>query len=162
MHGMIARKLVPELRSFLEERLPRYVVPSALVLLDVLPLTPNGKVDRIALPPPSTTRPELEKDFVAPRTHVEEKLAGIWAEVLGLERVGVQDSFFTLGGHSLLATQIVSRVRDTFDVELPLRTLFGAPTIASLAEHINTNRPTALDLHTYPALTADEREEGYL
>ena len=124
---------VSELRSLLKGRLPEYMVPSAFVVLDELPLTPNGKVDRRALPAPDHTRPELEEAFVAPRTPVEEVVAGIWAEVLGMEQVGIHDNFFELGGHSLKATQVVSRVREAFQVELPLRSLFESPTVAELA-----------------------------
>ena len=100
-----------ELRSFLKQKLPEYMVPSAFVFLDTLPLTPNGKVDRKALPAPDQNRPEAEESYVAPRTPVEELLAEIWAEVLKLDKVGVHDNFFELGGHSLLATQVISRVR---------------------------------------------------
>jgi acyl carrier protein len=123
---------VSELRGFLKEKLPDYMVPSAFVLLDTLPLTPNGKVDRQALPAPGGIRPELERGFVAPRTPFEEILAGIWTEILGIEQVSVHDNFFELGGHSLLATQVVSQVRDTFQVELPLRSLFEAATVSDL------------------------------
>ncbi len=124
-----------DLRQFLKERLPEYMVPAAFVFLDALPLTPNGKVDRRALPAPDLAQ-QLEKSFVAPRTPIEQTLAGIWAEVLGVEQVGIYDSFFELGGHSLLATQLVSRVRAAFQVELPLRKLFEATTVATLAECI--------------------------
>lgn len=122
-----------ELRSFLSEKLPAYMVPSAFVLLKELPLTPNGKVDRRALPTPEQARPQLAATFVAPRTPVEERLAGIWMELLRLEQVGIYDNFFDLGGHSLLATQLMSRLRDAFQVEPPLRQFFAAPTIAELA-----------------------------
>jgi amino acid adenylation domain-containing protein len=131
-----AREPVPtvsELRGFLEEKLPEYMVPAAFVLLDALPLTPHGKVDRHALPTPDGTRPELNKPFVAPRSPTEKLLAEIWAQVLGVEPIGVQDNFFDLGGHSLLATQIMFRLRDTFQAEIPLRTLFEKPTIEELA-----------------------------
>ena len=112
------------------------MLPSAFVFLDALPLTPNGKVDRGALPAPDHVRPELERDFVAPRTPVEVKLAEIWADVLRLEQVGIHDNFFELGGHSLLATQVISGVRDAFQVEIPLRRLFEWPTVAGLAEQL--------------------------
>jgi len=122
-----------ELRAFLKQRLPEYMLPSAFVLLDDLPLSPNGKVDRRALPQPDPMRPKLENRFVAPRTPIEESLVGIWSEVLGLERVGIHDNFFELGGHSLLATRVVARVRSVFQAELPLRSLFESPTVAGLA-----------------------------
>jgi len=125
-----------ELRRFLKEKLPEYMVPTAWVLLEALPLTPNGKLDRRALPAPDRARPEMEGTFVAPRTHVEKVLTDIWVELLGLNRVGVQDNFFELGGHSLLATKLISRVRNIFQVELPLRRLFDTPTVVGLAEAI--------------------------
>ena len=131
-------KLVPQLRRFLAQQLPDYMIPSSFVRLRALPLTPNGKIDRQGLPAPGQGRPELEEPYIAPRTPVEERLAGIWAEVLGLRPIGVQDDFFELGGHSLLATQVVSRVREAFQVELPLRSLFETATVASLAESIET------------------------
>jgi amino acid adenylation domain-containing protein len=129
-----------ELRSYLKERLPEYMVPSVFVLLDELPLTANGKIDRKALPKPDRVRPELTDVFVAPATEVEESVARIWAEVLGVERVGVNDNFFELGGHSLLATTIASRIYELFQIELPLRTLFEAPTVAALATVIESTK----------------------
>jgi amino acid adenylation domain-containing protein len=126
----------PQLREFLRTKLPEYMLPSAFILLDALPLTPHGKLDRHALPAPTPARPELASAYAAPRTPVEEILADIWADVLHLERVGVHDDFFELGGHSLLATQMVSRVRQAFQVELPLRLLFEAPTVAELVQDI--------------------------
>ncbi|MCA1566086.1 MAG: non-ribosomal peptide synthetase, partial [Acidobacteria bacterium] len=122
-----------ELRSFLLERLPEYMIPPAFVLLGELPLTTNGKVDRKALPAPEQARPDVREAFVAPRTPLEQKLADIWCEVLGVERVGVHDDFFDLGGHSLLATQVISRVRETFQINLPLRVLFESPKVETLA-----------------------------
>jgi amino acid adenylation domain-containing protein/non-ribosomal peptide synthase protein (TIGR01720 family) len=122
-----------ELRAFLQQSLPDYMLPSSFVLLDGLPLTPSGKVDRRALPVPAAMRDERTEVFVAPRTPVEEVLCDIWSEVLGLERVGVQDDFFELGGHSLMATRVLSSVRRIFRLELPLQVLFGAHTIAELA-----------------------------
>ena len=144
-----------ELRGFLQQKLPEYMVPSAFVFLESLPLTPNGKIDRRALPLPDASRPELEEVFVAPRTRVEEVLAGIWAEVLKLKQVGIHDNFFDLGGHSLLAAQIVSRTREAFSVELPLRGLFEAPTVAGLARRIEAIRrdlpnPTSLPILPLP------------
>jgi amino acid adenylation domain-containing protein len=124
---------VGELRSFLKSKLPEYMMPSTFVMLDRLPLTPNGKVDRRALPTPEWDRPELAEGFAAPRTPVEEVMAGIWTKVLGLERVGIHDNFFELGGHSLSATQVISRVRAAFQVEVSLREFFARPTIAECA-----------------------------
>ncbi|MCA1992324.1 MAG: amino acid adenylation domain-containing protein [Coleofasciculus sp. S288] len=128
------------LRSFLKEKLPEYMVPSAFVMLDTLPLTPNCKVDRKALPAPNQMRSLLEEAFVAPRNPVEAQLAEMWGQVLGVERVGVRDSFFELGGHSLLAAQLLARVRETFQVELPLLALFEAPTVAQLARTIKNSK----------------------
>ncbi|MBZ4409176.1 amino acid adenylation domain-containing protein [Myxococcus sp. XM-1-1-1] len=120
------------LREELGRRLPSYMVPSTVVVLDSLPLTPNGKVDRRALPPPILGLLDAE-DFVAPRTELESRLVDIWSTVLSLERVSVTASFFDLGGHSLLATQVVSRIQDTLGVHVPVRALFESPTIESLA-----------------------------
>ncbi|MCP4661953.1 MAG: amino acid adenylation domain-containing protein [bacterium] len=134
LKGLYARELVPQLRRFLQQKLPGHMVPAVLVLVDALPLLPNGKVDRQALPAPDRTRPELGETFVAPRTRVEEVLVKIWAEVLNLERIGIFDNFFELGGHSLLATQIISRLQSALPVDLPVGSLFSSPTVARLAK----------------------------
>ena len=123
-----------ELRTFLKDQLPEHMVPATFLMLDSFPLTSNGKVNRQALPAPGEDRPELAKAYVGSRTPTEELLADIWSQVLGIERVGIHDDFFDLGGHSLLATQVVSRIRETFQIELPLRRLFETPTVAGLAE----------------------------
>lgn len=141
---------IPELRHFLKAKLPEYMVPSAVVLLESLPLTPNGKIDHRILPKPELDSTLLEK-FVAPRTPIEEMLAQIWSQVLKVERVGIYDNFFELGGHSLLATQVMSRVRDTFNLEVPLSWLFASPTIAELAQSINTQLQTA-QIIKYPPI----------
>ena len=109
------------------------MVPTAFVLLDALPLSPNGKVDRRALPEPGLHRPEMREVLLAPSTATESVLTGIWSEILGLEEVGVRDNFFELGGHSLLAAQVVSRIRDIFQINIPLVTLFDSSTIKDLA-----------------------------
>jgi len=129
-----------ELRDYLKRTVPEYMVPSSFVVLESLPLMATGKVDRNALPVPEQARPELAQVYVAPRTAVEEVLCGVFSEVLQVEPVGVRDSFFELGGHSLLATQVASRVRVAFQVELPLRRLFEAPTVERLAETILNDR----------------------
>lgn len=126
-------ELMPQLRTFLQQKLPYYMVPSAFVIVDKLPLTPSGKVDRRALSAPGMTRPDLKVPFVAPRTPVEEVLAGIWAEILRLDRIGIHDDFFELGGHSLTAVQIISRLSQTLDVEIAFHRFFEAPTVAELA-----------------------------
>lgn len=134
--------VVNALRGFLKTKLPEYMMPSAFVLLEALPRTPSGKVDRKALPPPGQSRVGLDEAYVAPRTPIEEKLAGIFAQVLGVERVGATDDFFALGGHSLLVIGLFAAVRDAFDVELPLRILYDVPTVAGLASAVETIRLT--------------------
>jgi acyl carrier protein len=125
-----------ELRGYLKEQLPEYMMPAVFVVLNELPLTSSGKIDRRALPAPVQAQ-QLGRDALqVARTPVEELLMGVWANVLGLEHVTVQDSFFELGGHSLLAAQIVSRVRDVFGVELPLRSVFEMPVLSELAEEL--------------------------
>ena len=127
---------IRDLRELAKVKLPDYMVPSAFVILPELPLTPNKKVDRRALPAPNRVRPEYAGPWVAARTPTEEALAEIWAAVLCLDRVGVHDNFFELGGHSLLATRMISRVRDRFDVDLPLCDIFESPTLGRLAEAV--------------------------
>ena len=129
-----------ELRTFLKEKLPEYMVPTVFVTLAALPLLPNGKIDRRALRAPDRSRPDLDEAFTAPRNATEELLVGIWAELLDVKGIGIHDNFFDLGGHSLLATQLVSRVRESFRVEIPLRRLFEAPTVAGLAYGIEAAR----------------------
>ena len=156
---------VGELRSFLKDRLPDYMTPSAFVFLDTLPLNPNGKVDRRALPPPSPARPELNTPFVASRTPIEETIAWIWSEVLSLDQVGIHENFFDLGGHSLAATRVVSRVIKNFHLELPLQSLFQAPTVAAMSAVITERQGKKLGekelmriLTELESLTDDEVE----
>ncbi|HEY6802278.1 MAG TPA: non-ribosomal peptide synthetase [Pyrinomonadaceae bacterium] len=122
-----------EFRDYLSSRLPAEMVPSAFVVMDKLPRTISGKIDRKALPAPGQLRAELEKIFAPPRTPIETALVEIWREVLGIDRVGINDNFFEMGGHSLLVFQVISRVREGFGVDLPLRTLFEAPTVEQQA-----------------------------
>ena len=133
-------ELINNLRCYLKQKLPQYMIPSAFVLLESLPLTPNGKIDRRSLREPDTNTAEFESNFADPRTPDEQLIAEIWAEVLGLERVGIHDNFFELGGHSLLATQAISRLREALQVELPLRSLFESPTVATLSENLSQYR----------------------
>ncbi|RYZ35011.1 MAG: amino acid adenylation domain-containing protein, partial [Myxococcaceae bacterium] len=143
------------LRSALKGRLPEYMVPSAFVVLEALPLNANGKVDRKALPKPEAGA-ERTRVYVAPRTETEEVLANLWAQVLGVKQVGIEDSFFELGGHSLLATQAVSRIRTAFNVELPLRALFEAPTVAELAQKVESGRRATITTLVKQARTGQE------
>ncbi len=138
LQAKAARRLVPQLQAYLAEKLPDYMIPSAFVVLESLPVTANGKVDRLALPAPEPIKLEWAGGYIAPQTAVEQVLVKIWAEVLGIKRAGIRDNFFELGGHSLLATQLVSRVRDAFGIELPLRSVFEAPTIAELSEVVES------------------------
>ncbi|MFI6442940.1 amino acid adenylation domain-containing protein, partial [Streptomyces sp. NPDC050759] len=149
---------VGSLRSYVGERLPGYMVPSVIVELPEIPLLPSGKVDRSRLPVPEAERPDLSAGYVAPRGPVQEVLAGIWADLLGLDRVGAEDDFFELGGHSLLVTRVMSRVRDTFDVEVPFGALFDAPTVAGLADAIDEQRASG----GVPESAADAAASGEL
>ncbi len=148
---------ISELRRFMKKQLPEYMVPSAFVVLEALPLTPHGKVDLRALPAPDRARPEMDETFVAPDTGEEEALAVIWSKLLGMNKIGIHDNFFELGGHSLLATQLIARIRDTFQVELPLRTLFETPTIAGLAEVIAKVREKGTEIQS-PEIVPLSRE----
>jgi amino acid adenylation domain-containing protein len=135
---------VSELRRDLAEKLPDYMIPSKFAFLEALPLTPTGKVDRRALPDPGKSRPDLAMRYAVPGTLVEEALAQIWAEVLSLDRVGIHDNFFDLGGHSLAATRVVSKVLKTFQLELPLQSLFESPTVAEMAIMITNHQGNKL------------------
>jgi acyl carrier protein len=147
----LAQNVVPLYRNLAAENLPDYMVPSAFVILDELPLTPNGKVDRKALPSPDKNRAASQAEFVAPRNELEEIVADVWSQVLGIEQISVHDNFFELGGHSLLATQVVSRLRDALEIELSLQRLFEAMTIAQIAEVIE-----AIFVAEYESLSEEE------
>jgi acyl carrier protein len=142
-----------ELREFLKAKLPDYMIPVAFVQLDKLPLTPSGKVDRRALPVPDFGRTASNDPFIGPRTPAEATLAQIWCEVLGVKQVGVHDNFFELGGHSLLVTQVISRVRESFQADLPMRRLFDAPTVAGLAAALEE-----IIVHEVDELSEDEAQ----
>jgi amino acid adenylation domain-containing protein len=144
-----------ELRKYLQVSLPDYMVPAAFVMLEAMPLTPNKKVDRRLLPSPDYSTVEQSSGFVAARTPIEEIVADIWARVLGLEEVGVNDNFFALGGHSLLATQVMSRLHDAFQVDLQLRALFEAPSVAGLAEKIEGAQLKGEGLRAPPLLAVE-------
>jgi acyl-CoA synthetase (AMP-forming)/AMP-acid ligase II len=138
--GIHLQRFASDLRRFLLTKLPEHMVPVAFVTLNSLPLTANGKLDRLALPALDTSRPTIRTAYAVPRTPIEETLARVWAQILGIERIGVRDNFFEIGGHSLLATRVMSRVREAFNVDLPLRAFFENPTIAQLAELVEEAR----------------------
>ncbi|MBK7660398.1 MAG: hypothetical protein IPJ28_15270 [Betaproteobacteria bacterium] len=130
------------LRDYLRARLPEYMIPAHFMAIDRVPLTPNGKVDRQRLPVPGVPAARAR---VAPRTPTEEAIAGIWREVLGVDEVGVRDDFFELGGHSLVATRVLSRLGSSLNVDLPLRVLFQAPTVETLARFVDAARGEATE-----------------
>jgi acyl carrier protein len=146
---------VSELREFLKKTMPDYMMPSAFVFLEALPLTPNGKLNRKALPEPDQCRQDLGTEFIAPRSPMEKQLAGIWAGVLKIDRIGIHDNFFELGGHSLLATQVIVRIGEQLSVGLSLSSLFESPTIAELAILIEKN--VGVELNRLKHITARPR-----
>jgi acyl carrier protein len=129
-----------DLQSFLRQRLPEYMMPSAFVLLKSLPLTANGKIDRRSLPVPDSVRPELAAAYVAPQTDIERAIATIWQEMLHLDRVGIHDNFFDLGGHSLLIVQLYSKLQGVFNRTISITDIFKYPTINSLAKYLNQDQ----------------------
>jgi acyl carrier protein len=146
-----------EVRNRLSAVLPDYMVPSAFVRLHSFPLNSNGKIDRVALPPPDQSRPELGQRYVGPRTEIEATLCEIFGAVLRIHKVGIHDNFFELGGHSLLATQAVSRMRDALRKTIPLRNLFEAPTVSALALLIEKSKESQEAVHA-PAIARASRE----
>jgi amino acid adenylation domain-containing protein len=141
------------LRTHLEEKVPEYMVPAAIVVLEALPRTPGGKIDRQALPAPGRDRRDVASSFRPPRTPVEEVLANIWAAVFGLDQVGIEDTFANLGGHSLIATQLVALVRQAFQVDLPLQSLYEHPTVATLAAVISERKGNGASYTVLPQIT---------
>jgi acyl carrier protein len=150
---------VENLRAFLSKKLPDYMIPAAFVRLEAIPLTPNGKANRRALPLPDLARPLLEQIYVAPRNETEVELTNIWSDVLRIERVGIYDNFFELGGHSLLATQAIARIQQKFQIDLPLYTLFEAPTVATFAERVAQREIEQFDPETLAQLLTTLEEE---
>ena len=147
-----------EMRQCLKEKLPEYMIPSAFVILESLPLTPNGKIDRRALPAPEQNYERTDK-FILPRNPIEEILVTIWTEVLKVQQISINDNFFELGGHSLLATQLISRIRTNLSIEIPLRSLFAAPTIEELGQQIQQLQQEDLTLSAPPILPRGEQSE---
>ncbi len=160
LKGKMVKTVISKIRSVLETQVPEYMLPSAYVLLDQIPLTANGKVNRRMLPAPDGTRTHLKAPYVAPRTPIEETVAAIWREVLGIEQVGVKDDFFKLGGHSLLATQVVSRIRQQYQVEMRLVIFFEVPTVEQLAQSIETLRWTTNGKTVTTSPGMSDREDG--
>ncbi|ACC84846.1 non-ribosomal peptide synthetase [Nostoc punctiforme] len=160
--GQDSPQIISELRRFLKQQLPEYMVPKIFMALEALPLNANGKVDRRALPKPDSLRPELEANYVAPRTPIEQQIADIWTQVLNVRQVGIYDNFFELGGYSLLGIQVVSRLRQALQVEILMSNLFELPTVADLAERVETLRWATQGVQAADSETADDYEEGEL
>jgi len=148
-----------ELREHIKLSLPDYMLPSAFIVLDQLPLTPNGKIDVKALPDPGRTRYDQEKTYVAPRNSIEDMLHGIWAQILDIEKVGINDNFFEIGGHSLLATRFISQLKQELEVELPYRNVFETPTIAELSKTVEALRYISEGASLITNIDNEDREE---
>jgi hypothetical protein len=145
---------IDALRGFLKAKLPSHMIPSKFVSLNALPVAANGKVDRRALSALDGSGWEAEQVFVAPRTPIEKNLARIWGEVLKLRRIGIHDDFFVLGGHSLLVARVISRVREIFQVEMPLRTLFEEPSLEDFARAIADSKNSRVQHPSLPSIAA--------
>ena len=145
-----------ELREFLSEKLPDYMVPSFFVYIDKVPLTSNGKIDRKALPAPDLSSRLVGDEYIAPQTSLEQELCSIWKDVLKIDKIGIYDNFFKLGGHSLLATQVISRIRNVYNIDIPLRALFEHPTIESLSQTVHSLKKENI-LSSLPPLIPMER-----
>jgi thioester reductase-like protein/amino acid adenylation domain-containing protein len=158
---------VAHLRSYLREKLPEYMIPAVFVMLEAFPLTPNGKIDRKALPIPEISRSDLEATFVAPQTEVEQQIAAIWSELLGIHPLGIHDHFFELGGNSLLAARAIAKMQDTLKVEIPVRYLFEFPTIDRLAQRLENQQivgteSAAINLKADVVLPTEIRPQGII
>jgi amino acid adenylation domain-containing protein len=152
---------VEQLRDYLKERVPKYMLPAHYTFLEKLPLSPNGKIDRDALPQPEESGPPAEETFVAPRNSTEQRIAEIWCMLLKLERVGVHNNFFGLGGHSLLAIQIINRLEESFGLEVPLDVIFNSPSVAELAAYVDASMYTVYsDVSSPSNAGGGERESG--
>jgi len=149
---------VSVLRAYLRQKLPEYMVPNAFVILEEFPLTPNGKIDRRSLPSPTSLRPELESDYVAPRTEIERTLTSIWQEVLHLEKIGIHDNFFELGGHSLLLVRMRSKLQESFSKELSIVDMFRHPTIDRLAKFLTQKQKMEPSFAAAHELAQKQRE----
>ncbi|MBD0372769.1 MAG: AMP-binding protein, partial [Pyrinomonadaceae bacterium] len=151
---------VSELRGYLKEKLPEYMIPSAFLFLDELPLTPNGKVDRRALPAPEHTRPEQEKAYVAPRTGLEAILTGMWQRMLNVDKIGIYDDFFELGGNSLKAAIFINKLEERLGERVRVVVLFKAPSVQALASYLNEHHPDAVARMCVEGFDVDESMEG--
>jgi acyl carrier protein len=158
LKGKLARAIVPHLKDELKLSLPTYMLPSYFVLLDSLPLSPNGKIDQKSLPDVFSSQTRSSHTIVEPETDTEKQLALIWDHVLANKMISINDDFFDIGGHSLLATQVMSRIRQQFDIELPLMEMFARPTINGLAEHIDQLRYSK-QLMTESASSSDDGDD---
>jgi acyl carrier protein len=159
LSGESLPSLRENLRNHLGRSLPDYMVPSFFVFIDKIPLTPNGKIDRKSLPAPDLSLRQVGDTYVAPQTELQQQLSAIWSEVLRVEKIGINDNFFKLGGHSLLATQVISRIRHTYTIDLPLRALFEHPTIYTLTQDIETLMDKKT-LSLIPPIVVQQRPEA--
>jgi acyl carrier protein len=156
---MTRQHLEQALRQHLGRKLPEYMVPSTFVWMDALPLTPSGKLNRRALPAPDSSRLHLDEMYAPPETELQRQIAAVWSQVLGVEKIGLDSNFFNVGGHSLLAMQVISRLNDALNLDIPLRLMFEKPTIRGFAEAVNGIRAAA-DERTGPRLVPRREEEA--
>jgi amino acid adenylation domain-containing protein len=150
---------VSELQNYLRQKLPDYMIPSKFVFLESMPVLPNGKIDRLALPTPDRLRPELTTEYVAPRSDLERRIANIWQELLSIDQIGINDDFFELGGHSLLATQLLSRINKIYNITLPLKRVFEASTVRTIAILIDMVTRAVTNQDQFISSAPEEREK---